>query len=66
MSLKIGDLVITNKDIAWDGGSMGEGTIGEVANIVEVKRDEKYVVFNPQGTQEMYIINIKSVSKLSK
>lgn len=66
MKLKIGDLVVTNKDIAWDGGGMLSGTVGEVANIVEVKTDEKYIIFNPQGTEEMFIIKLNSVEKLTK
>ena len=63
MKLKIGDQAVTNKDITWDGGGMLEGTVGEIANIVAVKTDQKYVVFNPLGTTEMFIISYNSVSK---
>jgi hypothetical protein len=63
LKLRIGDNVITNKDITWDEGQIPEGTEGEIANIIEASRKEIYCVFNPKGTAEMYFVNIKSVNK---
>lgn len=63
MILRIGDNVITTKEITWDEGNIPKGTEGSVANIIEASKKEIYCVFNPKGTEEMYFVNITSVTK---
>lgn len=65
MKLKIGDTVVTTKEITWDGGALPIGTTGNVANIIEFKdkNEPTYLVFNPSDTVEMLIIDTRSVNK---